>query len=119
MDLTLLATWRGMEAAATEAQILARIDFCKCRAECAGMPGKCEKERRKQEIENLLAEAVETKRITADVKDDWKEMLMSNFERAKKMLDALKPATDKPHGTIRGKCISYKQLPYTVLWYCS
>ena len=44
-----------------------------------------------QEIENVLNKAIKEKRITADVRDDWKANLTSNFDTAKKLLDAIKP----------------------------
>ena len=35
-----------------------------------------EEERKEQEIENVLNKAIKEKRITADVRDDWKACLL-------------------------------------------
>ena len=56
---------------------------------------KKEEERQNAEIEAMLNQAVLDKKITADVKEQWKEVLISNFDNGKKMLEALKPV-EKP-----------------------
>lgn len=91
MDLTMLTNRLGMETTSTEAQVLAQIDVYKRKAERTDMLERREEQRREQEITDLLDGAVKDKKITADVRDEWKEMLQSNFDSAKKMLDALKP----------------------------
>ena len=91
MDLTMLTSRLGMATTSTEAQVLAQIDVYKRKAERTEMLERREEQRREQEINDLLDGAVKDKKITADVRDEWKEMLQSNFDSAKKMLDALKP----------------------------
>ena len=91
MDVTMLANRMGMAETSTEAQVLAQIDVYKRKAERTDMLERQESERREKEIETLLNEAIREKRITADVKDDWKQMLSGNFESAKRMLQAMKP----------------------------
>ena len=91
MDLTMLTNRLGMETTSTEAQVLAQIDVYKRKAERTDMLERREEQRREQEINDLLDGAVKDRKITADVRDEWKEMLQSNFDSAKKMLVALKP----------------------------
>ena len=91
MELTMLVSRLGMESTSTEAQVLAQIDVYKRKAERTDMLERREEQRRETEINDLLDGAVKDKKITADVRDEWKEMLQSNFDSAKKMLDALKP----------------------------
>lgn len=91
MDVTMLANRLGMAETSTEAQVLAQIDVYKRKAERTDMLERQESERREKEIETLLNEAIREKRITADVKDDWKQMLSGNFDSAKRMLQAMKP----------------------------
>lgn len=91
MELTMLTSRLGMETGSTEAQVLAQIDVNKRKAERTDMLEQSEQRRREKEIDDLLKAAVREKKITADVEGDWKDMLTSNFDSAKKMLDALKP----------------------------
>lgn len=106
MDVTMLATRLGIDTTSTEAQVLAQIDVYRRKAERTDMLEKQESERREQEIETLLDEAVRQKRITADVREDWKASLKGNFDSAKRMLLAMKPVempeVKKP-GTATGK----------------
>ena len=91
MDVTMLATRFGMDANSTEAQFIAQVDVWKRKAERVEMLERQEEERKGQEIEKILNNAIKEKRITADVRDDWKANLISNFDATKKMLDAIKP----------------------------
>lgn len=91
MELTMLTSRLGMETSSTEAQVLAQIDVFKRKAERTDMLEQSEQKRREKEIDDLLKAAVKEKKITADVEGDWRDMLTSNFDSAKKMLDALKP----------------------------
>ena len=91
MDLTMLTTRFGMDASTTEAQFIAQVDVWKRKADRVDMLERQEEERKEQEIENVLNKAIKEKRITADVRDDWKANLTSNFDTAKKLLDAIKP----------------------------
>lgn len=91
MDVKMLATRFGMDASSTEAQFIAQVDVWKRKADRVEMLEKQEEQRREKEIDDLLNLAVKEKRITADVRDSWKENLNSNFDATKKMLDAIKP----------------------------
>ena len=91
MDLTMLTTRFGMDASTTEAQFIAQVDVWKRKADRVDMLERQEEARKEQEIENILNSAIKEKRITADVRDDWKANLTSNFDTAKKLLDAIKP----------------------------
>lgn len=91
MDVTMLATRFGMDANSTEAQFIAQVDVWKRKADRVEMLENQEEERKKQEIDTILDNAIKEKRITADVRDDWKANLTSNFDATKKMLDAIKP----------------------------
>lgn len=91
MDVTMLATRFGMDANSTEAQFIAQVDVWKRKAARTEMLENQEEERKKQEIETILDNAIKEKRITADVRDDWQANLTSNFDATKKMLDAIKP----------------------------
>lgn len=95
MDVTMLATRFGMDANSTEAQFIAQVDVWKRKADRTEMLEKQDEERKEQEIEKILNDAVKERRITADVVDYWKANLTSNFDATKKMLDAIKPV-EKP-----------------------
>jgi len=100
MDVSMMAGRLGMPVNSTEAQVIAKIDEYKRKSERVDMLEEAESKRREQEIEDLLNNAINEKRITADVKPDWKETLTSNFESGKKMLLAMKvvktPEINKP-----------------------
>lgn len=91
MNLSMLLTRYGMEASFTEAQFMAQVDVWKRKADRTEMLEKQEEQRKETEVEDILNLAIKEKRITADVRDDWKGNLTSNFDATKKMLDAIKP----------------------------
>lgn len=91
MNLTMLLARYGMDASSTEAQFMAQVDIWKRKSDRVEMLEKQEEQRKEKEIDDLLNLAVKEKRITADVRDSWKENLTSNFDATKKMLDAIKP----------------------------
>ena len=74
-----------MDASTTEAQFIAQVDVWKRKADRVDMLERQEEARKEQEIENILNSAIKEKRITADVRDDWKANLTSNFDTAKKL----------------------------------
>ena len=89
MDLTMLTTRFGMDASTTEAQFIAQVDVWKRKADRVDMLERQEEARKEQEIENILNSAIKEKRITADVRDDWKANLTSNFDTANKKFEDL------------------------------
>lgn len=95
MDVTMLASRLGMSADSTEAQVYAQIDVNKRKAERTDLLEARETERLNTEIENLLNVAIGERRITADVKEDWRRVLSENLENGKKMLSAILPV-NKP-----------------------
>lgn len=86
----------GLSASTTENQFIEMVGEWKRKAERVDMLEKQEEERLNQEIDAILNTAITERRITADVKEDWKEVLTSNFEKGKKMLAAMKPV-QKPN----------------------
>lgn len=113
MDMTMLASRLGMDATTTEAQLVAQIDVYKRKAERTDLLEARETERLSTEIEKLLNDAIGERRITADVKEDWKRLLSENLENGKKMLSAILPV-NKPNvktpktGTVTDK--TFEQL---------
>ena len=95
MDLNGLLGQFGLAAGTTENQFIETVGEWKRKAERVEMLEKKEEERQNAEIEAMLNQAVLDKKITADVKEQWKEVLISNFDNGKKMLEALKPV-EKP-----------------------
>ena len=89
MDLTMLTTRFGMDASTTEAQFIAQVDAWKRKADRVDMLERQEEARKEQEIENILNSAIKEKRITADVRDDWKANLTSNFDTTNKKFEDL------------------------------
>ena len=86
----------------------------KRKAERVEMLEKKEEDRQNAEIEALLNQAILDRRITADVKEDWREMLVSNFESGKKMLAAMspvkKPVVVKPLGNNSGADMKWEDI---------
>lgn len=95
MDLNAMLTQFGIAANTTESQFITLVGDWKRKAERVDMLERKEEERQDAEIEALLNEAILKKRITADVKEDWRESLKSDFERGKKMISGL-PGVEKP-----------------------
>lgn len=95
MDITMLASRMGMDATSTEAQVYAQIDVYKRKAERTDQLEARETDRLTTEIDKLLDDAIGERRITADVKEDWKLVLGENLEKGKKMLAAIQPV-NKP-----------------------
>lgn len=100
MNLQLLAGRLGLEATATESQIIAQIDVMKKQAERASALEAQIKARQEKDIEALVNEAIKDKRITADAKDAWKEMLATSFDKTSQLLASMKapemPEIQKP-----------------------
>ena len=91
MELNALLVQFGLSASMSEGQFIETISEWKRKAERVEMLEKEKEDRQNAEIEAMLNQAILDRRITADVKDDWKEILVSNFENGKKMLEAMKP----------------------------
>lgn len=102
MDLNAMLTQFGIVANTTEAQFITMVGDWKRKAERVEMLERKEEERQDAEIDALLNEAILKKRITADVKEDWRESLKADFERGKKMLSGL-PGVEKPKVTTPNK----------------
>lgn len=99
MELNSLLVQFGLSASTTENQFIEMVGEWKRKAERVEMLEKEKEDRQNAEIEAMLNQAILDKRITADVKNDWMEMLKSNFESGKKMLEAMKPV-QKPNVTV-------------------
>lgn len=95
MDLNAMLTQFGIAANTTELQFITMVGDWKRKAERTDMLERKEEERQDAEIEALLNEAILKKRITADVKEDWRESLKADFERGRKMISGL-PGVEKP-----------------------
>lgn len=99
-DLKAYAVALGLSATATEDEITAKIAENKKKAETADGIIAADNARKTTEINTLVDQAIIDKKITADVKADWIEMLTKDFTRSKKMLDALQavvvPEIKKP-----------------------
>lgn len=102
MDLNAMLTQFGIAANTTEAQFITMVGDWKRKAQRVEMLERKEEERQDAEIDALLNEAILKKRITADVKEDWRESLKADFERGKKMLSGL-PGVEKPKVTTPNK----------------
>lgn len=95
MDFKVIATAIGLSADATEEQVVARIaenakkaaDYDTLKAEVKAK----EDSERKASIDALLEKAIADKRITADTRSVWQNMLEANFEVASKAIEAIKP----------------------------
>lgn len=95
MELNGLLSQFGLAANTTENQFVEMVGEWKRKAERVDMLEKREEERQNAEIDSILNRAILDKKITADVKEQWKETLTSNYDNGKKMLEALKPV-EKP-----------------------
>jgi CheY-like chemotaxis protein len=104
----------GISASMSEGQFIETISEWKRKAERVEMLEKKEEDRQNAEIEALLNQAILDRRITADVKEDWREMLVSNFESGKKMLAAMspvkKPVVVKPLGNNSGADMKWEDI---------
>lgn len=96
MELNALLMQFGLSASMTEGQFIEMVGEWKRKAERVDMLERKEEQRQNAEIEAMLNNAIMERRITADVKEDWKQVLTANFETGKKMLDAMKPV-EKPN----------------------
>lgn len=114
MELNALLVQFGLSASMSEGQFIETISEWKRKAERVEMLEKKEEDRQNAEIEALLNQAILDRRITADVKEDWREMLVSNFESGKKMLAAMspvkKPVVVKPLGNNSGADMKWEDI---------
>lgn len=114
MELNALLVQFGLSASMSEGQFIETISEWKRKAERVEMLEKKEEDRLNAEIESLLNQAILDRRITADVKEDWREMLVSNFESGKKMLAAMspvkKPVVVKPLGNNSGADMKWEDI---------
>lgn len=95
MDLNAMLTQFGVAANTTESQFITMVGDWKRKAERVEMLERKEEERQDAEIETLLNDAILKKRITADVKEVWRESLKADIERGKKMIAGV-PGVEKP-----------------------
>ena len=95
MDLQATALLLGLSATATEAEVKARLEAnSKAAADLQTLQAaqvEREKSEKAAKIKASLDKAIADKRIKADCRADWENMLEANFETASKALESISP----------------------------
>ena len=93
MELRAMAIGVGLHADATEQQVTAKLAEIRVKAEgfdqLKAEIERKEKEQRAGDIKAVLDKAESDKRIKADSRADWTQMLEANFDTTKKVIEAL------------------------------
>ena len=93
MELRAMAIGVGLHADATEQQVTAKLTEIRAKAEgfdqLKAEIERKEKEQRAGDIKAVLDKAESDKRIKADSRADWTQMLEANFDTTKKVIEAL------------------------------
>lgn len=95
MDLRTMAVSLGLPEGATEAEVNAAIEKGKkAQADLEALQRENERKEKadkEAKIKAALDKAIEEKRITADMRENWEKMLTADFETANTSLAALAP----------------------------